>query len=568
MRAAPSTAYEAVVQGFPPSLVGTVGVRVIDLAGGTVTPRQTTGIIENVAGSGDYAATLPGIGTIGHYLLLWDSGGALSPSNVAVEDLFISNAPVDGITVTPGGTFKTSVTGSSGITTLGVRLVDNQGATIVARDATAITEFPAGSGVYQKTMTVPPGTAVGQYESVWDTDTGSPIFGSEDVWVVPASTPVSADTGERIPPTLMLCGDEVINPARALTYLKLYNPLGRFHDIDTAGLPSILYRLRGAAETFSTPAVDNAPWYDPAVPSSSEFLGVLIDAQTGLDGRSTRSLTPQREGVVLGRTTRGPVQVTMQGWVIAMSYAGLEYGKRWLVDALNQSCDDCDVCDAQIRLCAPPDNATDDELCHWLLPDVALTSGPDYGNMPCAVLDSVKFTLTSQSAWLYRKPVACLAAEQLWSTNVSTGPCIDFSEWFCGTGGPQHSCTIEPPRVGVMGAIVTIDAVEAVGNVRIGRYTVCPPDPAAPPESEMIVDELPSGSRLVIDSSRRRISYTGPDGQTSDGTPYIIPPDDGLPIWFEFDDCSPTSCISVQVAHACGGGVFATVQIDKQLRQE
>lgn len=57
------------------------------------------------------------------------------------------------------------MTGLAG--TLGLRVLDNQGATAVARLATSVTEQPAGSGVYVRTGNVAPLTQ-GQYTLLWD----------------------------------------------------------------------------------------------------------------------------------------------------------------------------------------------------------------------------------------------------------------------------------------------------------------------------------------------------------------------------------------------------------------
>lgn len=88
--AAPGASFEAVVQGFPTGLAGTAGVRVIDNAGATTIARTTAGIAEYPAGSGVYAVTLTAPAAAGQYSVVWDQGGALSPSKVAVEDLVVS----------------------------------------------------------------------------------------------------------------------------------------------------------------------------------------------------------------------------------------------------------------------------------------------------------------------------------------------------------------------------------------------------------------------------------------------------------------------------------------------
>jgi hypothetical protein len=79
--------------------------------------------------------------------------------------------------------FATGLTG-----TIGVRIIDNAGATTTARVTAGIAEYPSGSGIYQKTLTSP--ATAGQYSIVWD-DTSS--YATEDLTVT--ATTLAALTG-------------------------------------------------------------------------------------------------------------------------------------------------------------------------------------------------------------------------------------------------------------------------------------------------------------------------------------------------------------------------------------
>lgn len=100
------------------------------------------------------------------------------------------------IFVKPSKTFEASAfnftTGLVG--TIGVRVVDGQGGTSIARTTSGIVESPSGSGVYTATLTAP--ADVGQYEVVWD-DAGSPTrWAAEDLTVTASgSVPVTGSTG-------------------------------------------------------------------------------------------------------------------------------------------------------------------------------------------------------------------------------------------------------------------------------------------------------------------------------------------------------------------------------------
>lgn len=98
------------------------------------------------------------------------------------------------IEVAPGGSYETSmdwgVTGLVG--TIGIRLLDGNGATTVARVTAGITEYPATSGVYWFTRTAP--TTAGDYDEFWDN--GAVTVGNSQLGdrVTVTSSAVSAAT--------------------------------------------------------------------------------------------------------------------------------------------------------------------------------------------------------------------------------------------------------------------------------------------------------------------------------------------------------------------------------------
>lgn len=86
--------------------------------------------------------------------------------------------------VQPSTSFEAVAKFPTGLTgTLGVRIIDNAGSTTLARQTSGIAEYPAGSGIYQVTLTSP-GTA-GQYSLVWDDADGH--FAQDDLFVTSES---------------------------------------------------------------------------------------------------------------------------------------------------------------------------------------------------------------------------------------------------------------------------------------------------------------------------------------------------------------------------------------------
>ena len=91
--AAPAQSFEATLVGAPTGLVGSLGVRILDGVGGVTLARTTAGIVEALAGSGTYVATLTAPTTAGQYVVLFDTG-VVSPSTTAAEELVVtSSAP-------------------------------------------------------------------------------------------------------------------------------------------------------------------------------------------------------------------------------------------------------------------------------------------------------------------------------------------------------------------------------------------------------------------------------------------------------------------------------------------
>lgn len=92
--------------------------------------------------------------------------------------------------VRPEATYEAVIDWGATGATIGMRVVDNAGATTVAR-VTGFTEYPAGSGVYYRGGNTAPDTA-GQYTLVFDDDGGTAAVGhvaTDDLIVAYSSLP-------------------------------------------------------------------------------------------------------------------------------------------------------------------------------------------------------------------------------------------------------------------------------------------------------------------------------------------------------------------------------------------
>lgn len=72
-------------------LVGVIGVRIRDESGHDILARRTTGILEDIAGSGIYRTDLVAPSIVGEYDIVWDTG-TISPSTVTQTRLVVSAA--------------------------------------------------------------------------------------------------------------------------------------------------------------------------------------------------------------------------------------------------------------------------------------------------------------------------------------------------------------------------------------------------------------------------------------------------------------------------------------------
>ncbi len=151
-------------------------------------------------------------------------------------------------TISSGSSLYTSIVNApTGLTgTIGYRILDSLGATVVARTTSGITESPAGSGHY-RVVTPPLLLPIGDYSVLWDTDPGGVANPSnsadEDFSVIDAT---SVDVGP-VPLGEGLCQLWVMPDAVQAAIIAAGNAdpgITRATELATAAT-SILYELSG-----------------------------------------------------------------------------------------------------------------------------------------------------------------------------------------------------------------------------------------------------------------------------------------------------------------------------------
>lgn len=162
-----------------------------------------------------------------------------------------------------------------------------------------------------------------------------------------------------------LNGAEILNSQRTIAYINNFNlPI----EVDQeCWCPSILDLLGESGCTpsptgtvdpdgYSFPSTDPAPWYDPAIPESGDFLGFLMTEFDGLGSTYTRSTFDILSGgAILGKLRAQARTLTWRGFMFGRTCCATEYGLRWLTAQLagTGGCNDCNDNELDILYCCP-----------------------------------------------------------------------------------------------------------------------------------------------------------------------------------------------------------------------
>lgn len=220
---------------------------------------------------------------------------------------------------------------------------------------------------------------------------------------------------------LSLGGVEIANHARLEAYLA------------SVGSPLVAAEVC-RCETFTGDLVGDlpyttpddldspAPWWDPDVPESEEFAGLLVLNVDGLDDFPVKRTVTN---AVVGGGSIGPARalprtITVTGILLGSTCCGVDYGLHWLGEAL-RGCTggECDGDCLTLYNCCPPDDMTPEEFNarhRRSLRRVALVDGPNVVSRTgsgctsgeCSTgadVVTVEFVLTAGSPWLWTDPI-------------------------------------------------------------------------------------------------------------------------------------------------------------------
>lgn len=148
--------------------------------------------------------------------------------------------------------------------------------------------------------------------------------------------------------------------------------------------------------------------------------------------------------------------------------------------------------------------------------------------------------------------------------------CMDFIRWFCEvppTAVSEVLLQTERPGASVA-AVVTFDATDGqIAHAFAEAYRgVCPPAAGSMPFARIDVPLLIAGSKLVVNSSTRRVVFTDPTGATYDGSGLLALPEGQGIGWLDAEVCNSPICVRAGVSSWCGTADNATVTVESQER--
>lgn len=240
---------------------------------------------------------------------------------------------------------------------------------------------------------------------------------------------------------LSIGGTEVVNTARARAYAA-----GVPTDAGCAGgsasigcaCPGLGPAVEGEGfGGYVDPVVDGAPWLDPAVEASKDFLGVVGLTAEGL-GNGTLTREPvalARGGATIGTPRFTHREVVYEVVLVAATPAGAAYGMAWLASVLRGSPPDCWGSQGCVFAWCPT-SAADGDAAQRMVYDVGLLEGPETTGQFHSGLwfRNVEFTLAIGNPHLYGRPYITFGPGEGVRDVVSVPP-----------GGPVAECPDAPP---------------------------------------------------------------------------------------------------------------------------
>lgn len=202
-------------------------------------------------------------------------------------------------------------------------------------------------------------------------------------------------------------GTEIWNNCRTLTYIDTLLPNDGFQLSVQRGNGELCCGC--CDETYVSPALDEPPWYDAAVPESAGFFGIIPTEIDGLGRQpATRPSVTGINGTSIGRLNEAGREIDVVAIAYADSCEAMDYGLAWLQATLER---DCGTAGFTWQGCCPTGDVSPsdlDALNYRTIPCIAMTEGIFTEAWEPETLKGyayqVEFTLVSRGAWIYSQP--------------------------------------------------------------------------------------------------------------------------------------------------------------------
>ncbi|MFF5668787.1 hypothetical protein ACFY8S_01400 [Streptomyces hygroscopicus] len=217
---------------------------------------------------------------------------------------------------------------------------------------------------------------------------------------------------------LTLGGVELANHARLNAYLESVG--SSLTSAEVCRCETFTAELVGDLP-YTTPEDDAAPWWDPDVPESANFAGLLVLSVEGLDTHPVqRSVTNAvTGGGAIGPARVMPRTITVTGLLLGATCCAVDYGLHWLAEVLTGCAGGgCDGDCLTLYNCCPGEEMDPEEFNarhRRSIRRVALVDGPTvtarHGDgcqagqcQAGADILTVEFVLSAGTPWLWTDP--------------------------------------------------------------------------------------------------------------------------------------------------------------------
>jgi hypothetical protein len=266
-------------------------------------------------------------------------------------------------------------------------------------------------------------------------------------------------------------------------------------------------------EEWTDPITDQVCWYDPLIPESADFLGVVVYGSSNVRSSSfSREISNGLNGgSVLGQPIVVGKQLMLEVWLYATSQAGMDYGIQWLRRQFegDQRCPSdgatCASCQGQlltIRTSCPDESALDDGLHSWAAAGTIDGFQPvddefPMGRRNCEKITTGTITIATESFSSYSTNPYSSSEVDISSAFTALGNCLLESQLptlddvccpICSTG--CDPCTTDPACDCLPPFILEPEVV--------GNSAPCFKDPVCRCVAAIAVENLPAGYETAL----------------------------------------------------------------------